>query len=135
MPAQRCVGWALPKAAERKSLPAERGRVLGSTSRTRPVPRACSLRLPAPPHAPAPPAQARLRRGMLAAAGLALCLTSPVFGCVMSAHVQRETKLSVFCPGDVSAPSVQCHLCPQLPSCASHPGGDHCLQALSPQRL
>ena len=72
VPAQHCVGSALPKAAERKPSPAECGRVLGSTSGTRPVPCARSLRLPAPPHAPAPPAQTLLRREMLAEAGLSV---------------------------------------------------------------
>lgn len=64
VPAQHCVGWALPKAAERKPSPTERGRVLGSTSGTRPTPSAPSLCLPAPP------ARILLRREMLAEAEL-----------------------------------------------------------------
>lgn len=134
MPAQRCVGWALPEVAERKPSPAERGRVLGSTSRTCPAPSARSLCHPTPPHAPAPPTRALLGREMLAEAGLApLCDISG--GCPMSAPVQCETEVPVFCPGNVSSPSVCCHLCPRLLSHSSRPGDDHGLQSLSPQHL
>lgn len=131
VPAQHCVGWALPKAAESKPSPAERGGVLGSTSGTCPNP------VHAPSASPRPRTLLRLLHRLRSAGrcslkpGWPLCLTSPW----MSARVQHETELSVFCPGDESALSAWCHLCPRLPSCTSHPGDAHCLQALSPQQL